>query len=93
MSCDGDSQFGYVTIEDDMVVAYTDDPKKPTIHKFCNEEFVHAVKLLEHLKKQEKELGDKLDSHEDIDFARDNGLWEMEKKFRLITELLEESKK
>jgi len=93
MSCDGNDSFGYVKIEDDMVVCYTGESNNPTVHKFCNDEFVQSVKLLELLKKQEKELGDELDSHEDIDFGRDHGLWDMEKRFRLITELLEESKK
>ncbi len=93
MSCDGDSQFGYVTIEDDKVVVYIGDSNKPEVHKFCNDDLVQAMKLLTLLRDKEKELGDVLDKHEDIDFGRDSGLWEMEKKFRLITELLEESKK
>jgi len=55
MSCDGENNFGYVTIEDDKVVAYTDDPKNPTVHKFCNDEFVQAMKLKELVEKRIKE--------------------------------------
>jgi len=52
MSCDGADQFGYVKIEEDRVVCYTGDPKNPTVHKFCNEEFVQAMKLQELIKKR-----------------------------------------
>jgi hypothetical protein len=52
MSCDGADSFGYVTIEDDMVVVYTDDPKNPTVHKFCNDELIHAMKLLTEVKER-----------------------------------------
>lgn len=45
MSCSGDSNFGYVAIEDDKVVSYTGAPEDPEIHKFCNDEIVQAVKL------------------------------------------------
>lgn len=46
MACDcGENGFGYVTIEDDMVVCYTGKSNNPTIHKFCNDEFVQAMKL------------------------------------------------
>ncbi len=94
MSCDcGTNGFGYVKIEDDMVVCYTGESNNPTVNKFCNDDIVQAVRLFNSMKDLEKTLGDELDSHEDIDFGRDNGLWEMEKKFRLITELLETSKK
>ena len=93
MSCNGENNFGYVTIEDDKVVSYTGSPEDPETHKFCNDEIVQGVKLLHLINKKEKEWGDELDSHEDIDFGRDNSLWELEKKFRVITELLEESKK
>ena len=49
--------------------------------------------IVEAMKDLAKTLGDELDSHEDIDFGRDTGLYEMEKKFRLITELLGLAKK
>ena len=56
MSCDGNDSFGYVKIEDDMVVAYTGESNNPTVHKFCNEEFVQAVKLQELLKNRIEEI-------------------------------------
>lgn len=45
MSCDGADCFGYVEIEDDKVVCYTGESNNPTIHKFCNDDIVQAVKL------------------------------------------------
>ena len=94
MSCDsGANGFGYLKVEDDMIVSYTNDPSSPTINKFCNADMVQGTKLLKLVKMLEKELGNELDLHEDIDFATDRGLVEMEKKFRLVKELLEESKK
>ncbi len=45
MSCDN-SAFGYVEIKDHKVVSHTGDPAKPTVHTFCNDEIVRAVKLL-----------------------------------------------
>ncbi len=55
-NCDCDANgFGYVKIEDDMVVTYTDDPSNPTVHKFCNEEIVEAVRI--------KKILDEIDKH------------------------------
>lgn len=45
MSCDGDSCFGYVEIKDGKVVCYTGKSNDPTVHSFCNDEIVQAVKL------------------------------------------------
>jgi len=45
MSCDC-SAFGYVEIKDHKVVSHTGDPANPTVHTFCNDEIVKAVKLL-----------------------------------------------
>ena len=73
-----------------------DETKADRIRKETEEvrdDIVEAIRLYHSMKDLEKTLGDELDSHEDIDFGRDNGLWEMEKKFRLITELLELVKK
>lgn len=52
MSCDGNDSFGYVTIEDDMVVVYTGESNNPTVHKFCNDELIHAMKLLTEVKER-----------------------------------------
>jgi len=93
MSCDGNDSFGYVKIEDDMVVAYTGESNNPTVHKFCNEEFVQAVKLLQIIKKRIKEVTNILDSHEDIDWALDGSLGALDKALGIYKSLLEESKK
>lgn len=45
MSCDN-SAFGYVEIKDHKVVSHTGDPANPTVHIFCNDEIVRAMKLL-----------------------------------------------
>ncbi len=92
MSCSGDG-FGYVTIEDDKVVSYTGAPEDPEIHKFCNDEFVQGMKLLELTKKRIKEITELLDSHEDIDWARDPSLGKLDNKLEMYKSLLEESKK
>ncbi len=91
MSCDGNDSFGYVKIEDDMVVAYTGESNNPTVHKFCNDGFVSSIKLKELVEKRLKECE-----------TNSNGIsmkdeW-VEYKFqmRLVPELkklLEESKK
>ena len=57
MSCEGNSQFGYVKIEDDMVVCYTGESNNPTVHKFCNDDIVKAVKLFEIVKRIEERHG------------------------------------
>ncbi len=45
MSCDGTNGFGYVEIKDNKVIVHTGASNNPTIHEFCNDEFVQAVKL------------------------------------------------
>ncbi len=55
MSCNGENNFGYVTIEDDKVVSYTGAPEDPEIHKFCNDDFVSAMKLKELVEKRFEE--------------------------------------
>lgn len=45
MSCDGTNSFGYVKIVDDQVVCYTGKSNDPTVHKFCNDDIIQAVKL------------------------------------------------
>ena len=55
MSCNGESNFGYVTIEDDKVVSYTGAPEDPEIHKFCNDEIVQAMRIKELVEKRLKE--------------------------------------
>ncbi len=92
MSCEGANSFGYVKIEDDMVVAYTGESNNPTVHKFCNEEFVQSVNLFGIVKKRIKEITEILDSHEDIDFAMDKSLGELDRKLDMYKSLLEESK-
>lgn len=52
MSCSGENNFGYVTIEDDMVVVYIGDSNNPEVHKFCNDELIHAMKLLTEVKER-----------------------------------------
>ncbi len=90
MSCNGENNFGYVKIEGDKVVSYTGAPEDPEIHKFCNDEFVQAVKLKQLVEKRLEECK-----------TNSNGIsmndW-VEYKFqmRLVPELqkiLEESKK
>ena len=83
LSCDGNSQFGYVTIEDDKVVCYTGESNNPTIHKFCNDEFVQAMKLLH------------LVNNELIQFEKDHGGLESNdiSQEEILTRLVKESKK
>lgn len=88
MSCDcGENSFGYVKIEDDMVVCYTGKSNDPTIHKFCNDEIVQAVKL--------KELLEKF--YSDIEASNDvypnNERWTGQELEDRLQELIEESKK
>lgn len=45
-----DCQFGYVKIEDGMVVCYTGDPNNPTIHKFHNDDIVKGQEIVNKLK-------------------------------------------
>lgn len=42
--------FGYVKIENGLVVCYTGDSRTPTVHKFENDEIVNSVKLQELVK-------------------------------------------
>lgn len=93
MSCDGNDSFGYVKIEDDMVVAYTGESNNPTIHKFCNEEFVQAVKLSQIINKRIKEINEILETKEDIEWATDKSLGALDKALGIYESLLEESKK
>jgi len=37
MSCNGESSFGYLKVEEDHVVSYTGSPEDPEIHKFLKE--------------------------------------------------------
>ena len=78
MSCDGNDSFGYVKIEDDMVVAYTGESNNPTVHKFCNDDIVQAVKL--------KKIVEKWLKDSDIPDYRD---W----TYHNLTKFLEECKK
>ncbi len=93
MSCDGNDSFGYVKIEDDMVVAYTGESNNPTVHKFCNDDIVQAVKLQELMKNrielltEERKIFLKTFKHGEVDtHIIDFKIEELEK-------LLEESKK
>jgi len=52
MSCDGNSGFGYVEIKDGKVVCYTGESNNPTVHSFCNDDIVQAVKLQEIIKRR-----------------------------------------
>ena len=45
MSCDGTNGCGYVEIKDGKVVCYTGKSNDPTVHEFCNDDIVQAVKL------------------------------------------------
>jgi len=91
MSCNGESSFGYLKVEEDHVISYTGSPEDPEIHKFCSDEIVQAVKLKELVEKRLKECE-----------TNSNGIsmkddW-VEYKFqmRLVPELkklMEESKK
>ncbi len=91
MSCNGESNFGYVKIEGDKVVSYTGAPEDPEIHKFCNDEIVQAVKLKELVEKRFEEC----ETNSNGISAKDD--WgEYKFQMRLIPELkklMEESKK
>jgi len=52
MSCDGTNGFGYIEVKDNKVIVHTGASNNPTIHEFCNDEFVHAVKLLREVKER-----------------------------------------
>ena len=83
MSCDGNDSFGYVKIEDDMVVCYTGKSNDPTVHKFCNDDIVQAVKLMH------------LVNNEIIQFKKDQGGLESNdiSQEEILTRVVKESKK
>jgi len=85
LSCSGENNFGYIEIKDDKVVSYTGSPEDPEIHKFCNDEFVQSMKLLNLVKTWKDEAEERLkggmgDSADELDwFLLDKLLKETEK--------------
>ena len=92
MSCDGNSQFGYVAIEDNQVVVYTGESNNPVVTKFCNDDLVQAMNIKTIIDKRIGEIKTILEEKEDIDWATDKSLGALDKALGIYESLLEESK-
>ena len=90
MSCNGESSFGYVTIEDDKVVVYIGDSNNPEVHKFCNDDLIQAMKLLDLTRNRIEELKNFNGLSEDYPFHKEYGTKDLREEFQ---KLMEESKK
>jgi len=89
MSCDGENSFGYLKVEEDHVVSYTGDANRPTIHKFCDDEIVQAVKLKKAIEESIIEL------EKEIKYFKEHnnqGHHHQETWIGLLNQLMKESK-